>query len=244
MASEDLFNQIVKASVNLPLVNVDRVVFLKKELGPYLTDDEMQSVIQDSNQIRRLVDKKVIDKLAKGCINYQTTVVCGNSFLAGIPGGWALTGTIPADVAQFYGNVFALTQKLMYLYGWPDLTEKDGKISDGSLNILIIFVGMMMGLQAADAGVRAVVEGLKNGAVKKIATMTLRDSTIYQIAKEVAKAVGKKLTREGFEKVAGKVIPLIGAPISAGMTYFTFHPMAKKLKRHLDSEWKIFTIVQ
>lgn len=244
MASEDLFNQIVKTSVNLPVVNVDRADFLKKELGLYLTDDEMESVIQDGNQIRKIVDKKVIDKLANGCIKFQTTVVCGNSFIAGVPGGWAMAGTIPADVAQFYGNVFALTQKMMYLYGWPDLSGKDGKISDESMNILTIFIGMMMGLQTAEAGMRVLVDGFTKGTIKKIATMALRDSTIYQLSKEVAKAIGVRLTREGFAKVAGKVIPLIGAPISAGMTYFTFYPMAKKLKKHLDSEWNISINVQ
>lgn len=244
MASEDVFNQIVKSTVNLPIVNVDRTSFLKKELGPYLTEDEMQCVIQDGNQIRKIVDKKVIDKLANGCIKYQTSVVCGTSFLAGIPGGWAMAGTIPADVAQFYGNVFALAQKMMYLYGWPDLTGNDGKISDESMNVLIIFTGLMMGLQAAEAGMRAIVDGITKATIGKIGKMALRDSAIYQLSKEVAKGIGVRLTREGFSKVAGKVIPLIGAPISAGMTYFTFYPMAKKLKRHLDKEWELFCRVQ
>ena len=27
---------------------------------------------------------------------------------AGLPGGWVLNGTIPADIAQFYGHIFAL----------------------------------------------------------------------------------------------------------------------------------------
>ena len=38
-----------------------------------------------------------------------------------------------------------------------------------------------------------------------------------------------------FAKGAGKVIPLIGAPISAALTYWTFKPMASKLKKQLDN---------
>jgi hypothetical protein len=42
------------------------------------------------------------------------------------------------------------------------------------------------------------------------------------------------MTKEGFAKGVGKVIPLVGAPISATITYYTFRPMARRLKKHLD----------
>ena len=35
-------------------------------------------------------------------------LVCGTSASAGLPGGWVLNGTIPAYIAQLYGNIFAL----------------------------------------------------------------------------------------------------------------------------------------
>lgn len=235
MTESNLFEQIVKSSVNLPFVHVDRTEFLKKELSPFCTNEEFEKVLQEGT--KGIVDKKVIGKLAKGCINYHTTIVCSTSFLAGIPGGWAMAGTIPADVAQFYGHVFALTQKLLYLYGWPDLSDGNGKLSDSTVQVLILFTGVMMGVQGAEAGIKVVTESLAKAAEKKIATMVLRDSLIFQIAKKTAAILGVKLTREGFAKAAGKVVPLIGAPISAGVTYFTFKPMTSKLRRHLDDLW-------
>ena len=61
---------------------------------------------------------------------------------------------------------------------------------------------------------------------------------IYNISKQVAKWIGVKLTKDSFSRGVSKVIPLIGAPISAGLTYWTFKPMANKLKKYLDDELK------
>ena len=170
--AENVFEQIVKSSVNLPFVHVNRTEFLRKELTPFYTADEIERVI--TNGPRGIVDKKIIDKIAKGCINYHTTVVCSTSALAGLPGGGAMVGTIPADVAQFYGHVFALTQKMLYIYGWPDLSDGSGKISDSSAQVLILFTGLMMGVQIAEVGIKAVTEAMTKAAQKKIATMVLK----------------------------------------------------------------------
>lgn len=59
---------------------------------------------------------------------------------------------------------------------------------------------------------------------------------VYNVAKQVAKWIGIKLTKDGFAKSVSKIIPLIGAPISAGVTYWTFKPMANRLKKHLDEQ--------
>lgn len=68
--------------------------------------------------------------------------------------------------------------------------------------------------------------------------MALTKYAFYNISKQVAKWIGIRLTRETFAKGAGKVIPLIGAPVSAAITYWTFKPMADKLKKQLDSKLK------
>ena len=47
------------------------------------------------------------------------------------------------------------------------------------------------------------------------------------------------MTKEGFAKGVGKVLPLVGAPISATITYYTFRPMARRLKAHLDDLYEM-----
>ena len=229
------FNKVVKAAMKLPVVTVERTPFLEKELAPYYDAATIKMVVEKGTC--GIVDKKVIDKIANNCIRYQTTAVCAVSALAGLPGGWFLTGTIPADIIQFYGNAIALTEKLLYLYGWPDIRDENGQVNDATSQIMIIWLGVMMGAQGGEAAVRALLKAASDNLGRTLGRVALTRTGIYQVAKTICKWIGIRLTRDGFVKGAGKVIPLIGAPISAGVTYFTFHPMCKKLKKELDYEW-------
>ena len=54
------------------------------------------------------------------------------SAIAGIPGGFALLATVPADTAQYLGHMLRVAQKLAYLYSWPDLFEEDDEPDDAT----------------------------------------------------------------------------------------------------------------
>lgn len=149
-----------------------------------------------------------------------------------------MAAAIPADIAQFYGHILALTQKLLYLYGWPDLQDENNGLTDETLSVLTLFVGVMMGSREAVQGVNLLTKAFAEQVVKRLPKMALTKYAFYNISKQVAKWIGIRLTRETFAKGAGKVIPLIGAPVSAAITYWTFKPMADKLKKQLDSKLK------
>ena len=68
--------------------------------------------------------------------NYETTKVSTLSFVAGLPGGIAMVGTIPADLTQYLGHIFRIVQKLAYLYGWEAFYSEEGYMDDGTANIL------------------------------------------------------------------------------------------------------------
>ena len=229
------FNKVMKATMKLPIVTVSREPFLKKELSRYCDQETIDKVIKVGT--KGIVDKSIIDRIARNCINYQTTAVCSVSALAGLPGGWAVAAAIPADVVQFYGNAIALTEKLLYLYGWPDMMDESGQVNDATAQIMTVWLGVMMGAQGAETGVRTFLEALGKATEKRLVNAALTKSGIYNLAKIICKWIGIKLTKDGFAKGVGKVIPLAGAPISAGITYFTFNPMCKKLKKELDYEW-------
>lgn len=233
METTDLWKKTLNASLQLPFVKVERIAFLKKELQPYCTEEQIQLALNDSPI--KVLDKKTINKIANGCISYHTTIVCATSAISGLPGGWFLAAAIPADIAQFYGHILALTQKLLYLYGWPDLQDENNGLTDETLSVLTLFVGVMMGSHQAVQGINQLAKALSEQVVKRLPKMPLARYAFFNISKQVAKWIGIKLTRETFAKGAGKVIPLIGAPVSAALTYWTFKPMATKLKRQLDS---------
>mgnify|MGYP003300662697 CR=1 FL=1 len=91
----------------------------------------------------------------------------------------------------------------------------------------------MFGCQIAEGGIKNILSMLAKGVPQEIAKNAITKSAVYQLAKQVAKFLGIKLTRDGFLRGVGKVIPLLGAPISGGITYFTFRPMAYRLKKYL-----------
>lgn len=225
--SVSLWNRVLSTSVNLPLVKVDRDEFLTKELSKFCTPMEVITALNDSPL--KVLSKKEIDKLANQCISYHLTMVCGTSALMGLPGGWWMAGTIPTDITQFYGHILALMQKLIYLYGWPALTNVNNQLDDESLNIMTLFVGVMMGNKlAVEALAKVVTQVSKNASIK------ISETVLAQYTIKIAQWIGINMTKESFAKGVGKVLPLVGAPISATITYYTFRPMARRLKKHLD----------
>ena len=231
----DLWNKAMKMAMAIPLVKVNREEFLKKELAPFCTPEQIQIAISET-PIKVLTVGQIY-KIANGCIKYHLTLVCSVSALAGLPGGLGM-GTIPADITQFYAHVFALTQKMLYIYGWPDLQTEDGKLTDEATQILTLFTGVMMGSQVASDALKQLANAFAQQVAVRLPKQALTKHAIYNISKQVAKWIGIKLTKDSFSKGISKVIPLIGAPISASLTYWTFKPMANKLKRYLDLELK------
>ena len=209
--SVSVWNRVLETSLRLPFVKVDREEFLSKELSKFCTPMEVMTALDDSPV--KVLNKKEIDKLANQCISYHLTMVCGTSALMGLPGGWWMAGSIPADITQFYGHILSLMQKLIYLYGWPALTDVNKQLDDESLNIMTLFVGAMMGNKLAVEALTKVV-----GQVSKNAGIKISETVMAQYAIKIAQWIGINMTKEGFAKGVGKVIPLVGAPISAEET--------------------------
>ena len=64
---------------------------------------------------------KEIDNIADQVIQYERNCVSGISLALGAPGGAAMFATLPTDIAQYYGYMLRAIQKLLYLYGFPEI---------------------------------------------------------------------------------------------------------------------------
>ena len=225
--SVSVWGKVLSGSLRLPFVKVNREEFLSKELSKFCTPMEVMTALEEGPL--QVLTKNEIDKLANQCIRYHLTMVSGTSALMGLPGGWWMAGTIPTDITQFYGHILALMQKLIYLYGWPALTDVHNQLDDESLNIMTLFVGVMMGNKMAiEALAKLATQMSKNAGVK------LSETVVAHYVVKIAQWIGINMTKESFAKGVGKILPLVGAPISASITYYTFRPMARRLKKHLD----------
>lgn len=230
----NLWNKVMGAALAMPGVKVDREEFLRKELQNYCSPQQLEQAI--SGRTISYISKDVIDRIANSCINSHTAKVTAISTVAGIPGGFAMAATIPTDIAQYYWNVFVVAQKLAYLYGFPDLRDEKGNLTDVASDMLTLFVGVMMGAVAANNVIRGIAKELAKQVTKRIPQKALTKTMYYPIIKQIAKWIGVKLTKETFAKGLGKAIPILGGIISGGLTLAAFHPSAKRLQHRLQKD--------
>ena len=230
----DAFEMVLSSAAGLPGVRIDRDAFLRKALGKYCDESTLRRAI-DESPASAGIDAKFISKLADDSINFETIKVTAISTAAGIPGGLAMVGTVPADTAQYFGHILRIAQKLAYLYGWPSLFDENGEMDDATKNMLILFVGLMFGVESAGKAVQKVAQVAAAAVVRRLPQKALTKGLIYPIVKKVLVYLGFKVTKNTFAKGLSKVIPVIGGVVSGGLTFATFKPMANKLKDDLAS---------
>lgn len=153
------------------------------------------------------------------------------SFVSGLPGGVAVVASIPADILQFYGMSINLAQKLMYLYGYPDMYNDD-KLTEEGKNSLIVFLGVMLGVSGAGTAVKRISSALAGQAVKKLPQQALTKTVYYPIIKKTLANFGVKVTKNSFAKSVSKVIPVVGGGVSGGLTLATISPIKSMLFTH------------
>ncbi|MEW2492041.1 hypothetical protein AB0942_00540 [Streptomyces nodosus] len=234
---ESRFSAVLVGAARLPGVRIHREAYLRRALARYCSEDEIRRAIEETPAAAGIpVD--VLDKAANDSIRYETAKVSALSAAAGLPGFFALPATVPADMAQYFGHMLRIAQKLAYLYSWPDLFSDDGDdVDDATMGVLTLFFGVMFGTQSANAAVGKVAEMMAKEVARKLPQKALTKGVIYPIVKKVAAYIGVQMTKQTFAKSVSKAIPVVGAAVSGGLTFATYRPMAKRLKKHLsDSE--------
>jgi hypothetical protein len=232
---ESRFSAVLLAAAKLPGVRINRETYLRSALARHCSEDDIRRAVEESPAAAGIT-VEVLDKVANDSIRYETAKVSALSAAAGIPGILALPATVPADVAQYFGHMVRIAQKLAYLYSWPDLFSDEGDdVDDATMGVLTLFFGVMFGTQTANAAVGKVAGMMAEQVAKKLPQKALTKGVIYPIVKKVAAYLGVQMTKQSFAKSVSKAIPVVGAVISGGLTLATFLPMAKRLKKHLSS---------
>jgi len=230
----DYFYMILKAAMNVPGVHINRNDFLRKELSKNFDRSIVDLAIQ-KNPASAGIKTDTLERIANACIKYESNKVTLLSAAAGIPGGVAMFGTVPADMAQYFAHIVRILQKLIYLYGWQDIYNEDGEFDDATLNQLTLFIGVMFGVNAANAVVKKLADSAARHAEKTLARKALTKGAVYPIVKKVATMIGVKMNKEIFAKSVGKIVPGLGGLVSGTITYATFKPLAVRLKEYLQT---------
>ena len=220
--------------VRVPGVRVNREEFLRQELRKlHLSDDVIARAI-DSNPLHAGVSLTAIDRLAEGAISYETNKSAAISFVAGIPGGFAMLGTIPADLMQYYAHALRIMQKLAYLYGWGELLPDGRDTDDDTLGVLAVFFGVMLGVGGAAQSLTAFARLAAKTAYQNHTTKrALMSITWYPVVKHSLRLIGINITKSTAAKGFSKIVPVIGGFVSSGLTFMALQSQSALLKEHL-----------
>lgn len=232
MSKQDLAMQVLQQVVKLPVVKVDRSKFLVDKFSKLLDPKDIPRLLEEGPTA--LLSQDALDKVADSCIKDNVLLASGTSVLAGIPGGLALAITIPTDVAQFYAFSLKLAQELGYIYGYDDLWASRNELSEEAKNTLLLYLGVMLGVNGAGALLRSGGVTVAKHVMTTVPQKAVAKAGWYPILKKVMKIFGVTLTRRGLAKGMGKAIPILGGVISGGLTYATMKPMGERLQKELS----------
>lgn len=231
---EITFENVLATAMKAPGVKVNRVKFLRKELKKYCSDDVISSAI-NSNPAKAGIPRELIDKISKQIINYETTKVTGISMAASIPGGAAAVGAAAADITSYFAFILRTVQELAYLYGFEQFDLNDDEVDAETMNTVLLFIGVMFGVQGAASTLQKFANVLAKQISKKLAQKALTKGTIYPVVKKVATSVGIRMTKQLFADTVASAVPILGGALSGGLTYAMFRPGCMKLRRNLRS---------
>ena len=226
--------EFLAKAVRVPGVRINREEFLRQELRKlHMGDDAIARAI-DSNPLLAGVALTQIDKLAEDAISYETNKSAAISFVAGIPGGFAMLGTIPADLMQYYVHALRIMQKLAYLYGWSELIPEDRDTDDDTIGVLAVFFGVMLGVGGAAQSLTAFARVAAKTAYQNHATKrALMSITWYPVVKHSLRLIGINITKSTAAKGFSKIVPIIGGFVSSGLTFMALQSQSTLLKEHL-----------
>lgn len=230
---EITIEDVIIAGLKIPGIKIKREQFLRKEFSIKYSEDIINKVV-DNNPAYANISLEEVDKIADDVIKYERLRVSGISTALSVPGGVAMVATLPTDIAQYYGYMLRATQKLLYLYGFPEINVKDEQLIDSAtMNTIIVCMGVMYGVAGANTALKTMAKALGKGVEKKLINTALTKGTIYPIVKSVAKWFNVRMTKEIFAGFFKKSIPVVGGVIGGGITYATFKPCCERLKNTL-----------
>ena len=226
--------EFLKMVIRLRGVQIDRDDYLRQELRKLGTDDDTVALALETTPVQAGLTLAQLDDLAAATITFETRKSAAISFAAGLPGGFAMLATIPADVTQYYVHAFRVMQKLAYIYGWKDFLGDLNDIDDETLGKMSLFLGVMLGVSGAASSLTTFAKQIARPALQKqIAKRTLTKTAWYGPMKQTLKLIGIKVSKDSFAKGVTRTVPVIGGVISGGMTLVALKSQSARLHKHL-----------
>ena len=206
----------------IPGVKVDRDAFLTKQ---FEKSPQLAQILLDG-PLRAGVPQKEVKRLAKRLVGKRTRQSTTLSFGAGLPGGFAMAATVPADTLQFLGNALRLAQEMAYLYGYRDFWQLQ---DEARKNDLLLLLGTMLQVKGGAAAMRLLTTRHTEIVSRKISFSEMEKAMYWPILGEIATVIIEKITKKTMASGVTKFIPLAGGFLSGGITYTALSNMGDSL---------------
>ncbi len=231
-----ILRRLLPAMTAIPGLKVDRRTFLGKQLDRHYHQNSIEvGKAIATTPLAAGVPIETLDRLADAIIMSHIVKASSISFAAGLPGGWLMAATLPADLAQLNWHAVVCAQKLMYLYGWDDLFEDgDLQLNEETEIRIWLLVGAVFGVRQATDSLKEIAQASKSNAAYRIARIRLTAAPLYiPLRYALFRTIGVRLTKTSFAKGISKLVPLAGGGISASITAVSLRSMTRNLKEHL-----------
>ncbi|WP_194611870.1 hypothetical protein [Clostridium vitabionis] len=230
--SEVTFEKVLMTAMKTPGVKINRAQFLRKELIKYYSESVIAEAIR-SNPAKAGVSKECVNTISKQVINYETTKVTGLSVTASLPGGAVAVGAAAVDITSYFAFILRVVQQLAYLYGFEEFELNENTMDAETMNEVLVFIGVMFGVQGAAAGLQKVADALAKRIAKNLANRALTKGAVYPIVKKIATSIGIRMTKQIFADTVASTIPVVGGALSGGLTFAMFKPGCLRLRKSL-----------
>ena len=172
---EEFVTKVLRCVASLKSVKIDRAHFLRSELKRRCPEINAELAIEKT-PIEAGISPQELDRIAAEVIDFETKKCSALSFLAGLPGGVAIAGSITADAAQYFAHVMRIEQKLAYLYGWQSFLDKENEVDDETVGLLIAFLGVVLNVTGVAGTITKITAGVAvDGVAAAIKKQTFKE---------------------------------------------------------------------
>lgn len=225
---------VIIMALRIPGIVINREDFLRRRLKNQYPQEVIDKAVE-INPYHAGIPKTDIDDLANKVINYESGFVTSISAALSTSSVNLMPVTIPADLLQYYSYILRATQKLLYLYGFPQINvkETDGKFDQETMNILIICLGVMNDVAESSNALKNLANSIELNIEKKMINRILTSQTMYPVIKQVVKYFGVRITKRMLDRTVAHAMPVIGGVIGGSVTYRSFRKDCNQLKTSL-----------
>jgi hypothetical protein len=188
-------------------------------------------------------DPALLSKCAKTFIEKERIKLAGIAFGTGLPGGAvSITGGVLLDMEEYVRRIFILAQKVGHTFGIipiPFVKYIPDSIEDyfDSVHEEILKVVLLgFGTAGISMGIAQISKLLAEREAKEIIHRKISEKSVTELSKNVAKALGKEVTKKSICRTTGRIIPIVGGAINATFAYLSLKKIGDNLVKNMMKE--------